>query len=172
MKKIFYLLTVSAFLLTSCDSTDSDTDEFENIGTVAGTWGFQEVSADVETSGSTLSLVVNPLLKVALQSYAGGQEPTYYIFKQDGSFETYVTQDSEEVLTGQGTYVLGETTLTLTYSTSSSVENFQVIIANETTLKIKKDYSNTIAYWGADIIGQYTGVTLTSAYTTLTYTKQ
>lgn len=170
MKKIFYLLTAFTFLLTSCDETE--TDEFENIGTVAGTWAFQDVAADVETSNSTLSLIVNPLLEVALQSYAGTQEPTYYVFDEDGSFTTYITEISEETLTGYGTYTLEETTLTLTYTNSSSTEVMQIVVANETTLKIKKDYSNTIAYWGADIIGQYTGVTLASAYTTLNYAKQ
>lgn len=170
MRKFFYLLTVASLLLTSCSETDSETDEFENIGTVEGTWAFQGVTADVETSSSTLSLIINPLLGVALQTYAGGQEPSYYVFAADGTFKTYVIQNEEEVESGSGTYVLGETTLTLTYSTSS-VETFQVIVANDSTLKIKKDYSSSIVYWGADIIGQYTGVTLTSAYATMTYSK-
>lgn len=171
MKKIFYLLATITLLTTSCSETD-ETEEFENIGTVVGTWGFGSVTADVETSGSSLSTIINPLLEVALQSYAGGQEPTYYVFDEDGSFETYVIQDEQEVQTGSGTYILGETTLTLTYSETSTTETLQVLVANDATLKIKKDYSNSVVYWGADIIGQYTGVTINSATTTLSYAKQ
>ncbi|NDW19026.1 hypothetical protein D0T53_08890 [Dysgonomonas sp. 216] len=174
MKKIFYLLLTLPFLITSCSNDDSDADEHENIGTVEGTWAFASISADVETSGSSLSTVINPLLEVALQTYAGKQEPTYYIFDDEGYFEAYVTSEEDGsgvALTGSGTYILSEESLELAYSETSQTETFEVIVANESTLKLRKDYSNSILYWGADIAGQYAGVTITKAKSTLIYNK-
>ena len=171
MKRFFYLFLLIPFLTftTSCSSDDDD-EEVENIGTVTGTWGFESTTASVESDGS-LSTIANPLLAVALQTYAGSQEPSYYIFKDDNTFETYVSATEGTELSGSGTYSLSDNTLTLTYSETSSVVTFDVITANETTLKIRKDYSSSYLYWGADLLGQYTGLTITKANATMTYGK-
>ena len=173
MKKLFYLLLL-VFPLFAISCTDSDEEEYEeseNIGSVAGTWAFSSNSANVETSGS-YSIIVNPLLQVALQNYAASNEPSYYSFSDDGQFEAYVLQNEEAVLSGSGTYTLVDNILTLTYADTSQAEEFEVITADGSTLKIRKDYSSSMLYWGAGILGEYAGMTLSKATSTLTYVIQ
>lgn len=180
MKKFIYLLFALPLLFISCTNDDDTTEETENIGSVTGTWAFISSAASVETSASSsVSLILNPLLQTALSSYAGSNEPTYYTFDASGNFEAYVanSQSSEAVLKGSGTYTLVDNTLTLTYidSTDQSTDSqdvFEVIIANTTTLKIRKDYSSSLAYWGASLLSDYVNVSLTSATATLTYSMQ
>ncbi len=177
MKKIIYVLFAFSVLLTSCTNDDDTTEEVENIGSVTGTWAFSSSTASVETSASSsVSIILNPLLQTALSSYAGSNEPSYYTFDASGNFGAYVidSQTSEAVLNGSGTYTLVDNTLTLTYvdsesSSSSSVETFEIIVANTTTLKIRKDYSSSLAYWGAGILANYVSVDITSAKATMTY---
>lgn len=171
MKKLFYLVVALSLFITSC--SDEDTiEEFENNGNVVGTWSFQGVTADVATSDATLSLVVNPLLETALKKYAESQELTYYVFNEDGAYESYIAEISESAKVGYGTYTLGEATLTLIDETSSETVVFDIIVANESSLKIRKDYSGSTAYWATSIVGEYVGITVSSAIATLTYIKE
>lgn len=174
MKKLF-LLFLPLFLFVSCSNEDDLDVEPENIGSVVGTWAFTSCSASVETSSS--NVLVSNLLQVALQSYASSQEPSYYVFDQSGNFSAYVTENEEAILSASGTYALTDNALVLTYSdsegnTNSSTETFDIIIANESTLKMRKDYSNSLAYWGAGILGEYVGISLSKATVTVTYSVQ
>lgn len=180
MKKLIYLFFALPILFGSCTNDDETTEETENIGSVTGTWAFISSGASVETSASsTIALILDPLLETALSTYASSNEPSYYTFDSSGNFETYVidSQTSETELKGSGTYTLVDNTLTLTYlasdgTTASSEEVFEIIIANETTLKIRKDYSSSLAYWGAGILSGYAGISLSSASATMTYSMQ
>lgn len=176
MKKFFILfLTLPFLFFTSCSNDDETYEESENTGSVEGTWAFSSCSANVETSSS--NVLISNLMQVALQSYAGSQEPSYYVFDQSGNFSTYVVENTEYILNGSGTYTLNGDILTLSYTesegnVSSSIETFEIVIANDSTLKMRKDYSNSLAYWGAGILGDYVGVTLSSATVTVTYSIQ
>ena len=168
MRKLFYLLLVLPLFMASCSDDDSgDTEEYENIGTVAGTWAFQSVAANIEASG-TLAPAAIIALNPVLQTYAGSQEPSYYTFNEDLTFQTH---DLNEDQTGYGTYTLSGNTLVLTYPETSSTETFEIVVANETSLKVRKDYSNSVAYWGANALGAFAGVSVTKAMATLHYSK-
>lgn len=155
--------------MISC-SSDNDDITYENIGAVDGIWAFTAITSSVAIEGSnTSALIVEPLLNSALQYYVSRQEPSYYAFYDDNTFITYNNDEENISSTGEGTYTLSGNKLTLTYSTSTT-ESFEIITANESSLIIKKDYSSSLVYWGAEILGSYAGLSLGSATATITYT--
>lgn len=168
MKKILYLFLLLP-LFYACNNDDNN-NTGENIGTVEGTWIMSDLTADVSTSGSSaLSLAANPLLKTALKKYAEMQEPVGYTFASDDTFIAY-NNNSEKTVAGSGTYVLSGNSLVLTYS-SSTKQSFTILTATTSSLKIKKDYSSSTAYWGAELLSKYTGLSLSSATSTMSYGK-
>lgn len=168
-KNILYLFLCLPFLFVSC--SESEEEEVGDVESVVGTWGFASCTSSVETSGS-YSLVLNPLLQVALQSYTESNEPTYYVFDESGVFEAYIVVEDAPSLSGSGTYTFIDNILTLAYSEDSLNEVFEVLTADATTLKIRKDYSDSIVYWGGNLLGEYAGSSLTKATSTMTYTIQ
>lgn len=166
MKQFLYLslcmlMSVSLF---SCDDSD---EVVENSGVVDGIWAYSGISASVETS-SSLSSVVNPIFAQVLQTYAVNQEASYYYFNE-GEFESYIEGTEEEiVLMDSGSYSINGDVLTLISSDGSSY-SYDIITANETTLRIRKDYSESYMLWGANLLSEYTGITINAASVTVTY---
>jgi hypothetical protein len=166
MKKIFYCLLVIPFFLASCDGGEEE-QKGENIGIVDGIWELTTITPYIEHSNPLISAG----LTTALQLYA--KEPAAYRFDDENKvFEQFDYDEAGEVVsTGEGTYLLDESFLTLTF-TGMQVVGYEVFTLDQTTLKIKKEYLNELAAFGLEILGDLVHTSPpTKAYTIATYTK-
>jgi hypothetical protein len=178
MKKFLLLLGFLPFFLISCDDSEDTEETTENIGSVQGVWGYSTASpltASVNLSGNqAIAIAAKAALTPVLQQYAMNNEPDAYFFKEannDSTFVAYMidTETGDPIEIGEGNHSIKGNTLVLNYTDPVKTETFDIITANQTTLKLRKNYMTDLTKWAADILGGFAGVEIESAYITITY---